>query len=120
MENCITNWHFDEYSLSIIKYFDFDSQKYKLFYHVPSCLLDDLDKVSVEFGCYNVTQQGMCFILLPSPRLLETATTNTLRSTVNMNVGTKSIGIVDDKMKDACLHDVVVTCSEILHFVYGV
>ena len=113
-----TNWSFDynRITLRIIKRFDFNNQNYRLFYLVPSLLEDDIRKVAVEVGCYNITQDGMCFILLPSPRLLETVTSNTLRSEVQM----KSVGIVDETMKEFCLQDVIATCRDILHFTHGI
>lgn len=117
-----TNWLFDynRSTLNITKRFDFNNQNYRLFYIMPSLYEEDIHQVAVEVGCYNITQEGMCFILLPSPRLLETVTSNTLRSEVQMKVGSKSVGIVDEQMKEFCLQDVITTCRDILHFTHGI
>ena len=113
-----TNWLFDynRSTMRISKRFDFNNQNYRLFYLVPSLLEDDIHKVAVEVGCYNITQDNICFILLPSPRILETATSNTLSSEIQM----KSVDIVDEQMKECCLQDVITTCLDILHFTHGI
>ena len=113
-----TNWLFDynRSTLNITKRFDFNNQNYRLFYIVPSLYEEDIHQVAVEVGCYNITQEGMCFILLPSPRLVETATSNTLRSEIQM----KSVCIADETMKEFCLQDVITTCRDILHFTHGI